>query len=278
VKLEERSALVGEPAADNYFYETSVPIPETNLASLLQLELRLQAGEGSRSVLNGLEWKDDVLAQQLRFGIACGIPLSPLITWLRAEFQHEQQQKRRAELALRNPVLTSRIVHWLPWASLAGAQAMGLPAISVLVLRPAGWAVIAGAIVLNAFSVRMTRRIIRAAALVPESFAWQYRLLAMAVRSGVGIRAAFTELQEVCFRFDEQLPGWINSALATGLPLAGLFELQATTIETRIEQQGNLLAEELPVKLLLPMALFLLPQFMLLLVVPQVLAVLGLFR
>jgi len=278
VKLAERSELVGEPAAENYFSETSSPFPEANLASLLQLELRLQAGAGSRSVLTGLEWEDGVLAQQFRFGIACGIPLSPLITWLRAEFQHAQKQKRRAELALRNPLLTSRIVHWLPWASLAGAQAMGLPAISVLVLQPAGWAVIAGALVLNAFSVRLTRRILRAAALVPESLAWQYRLLAMAVRSGVGVRAALAELREVCVSLDAQLPGWVNSALATGLPLAGLFELQAATIETWIEQQGNLLAEELPVKLLLPMALFLLPQFMLLLVVPQVLAAFGFFR
>jgi tight adherence protein B len=278
MKLAERSELVGEPAADNYFYETSSPLPEENLASLLQLELRLQSGAGSRSVLTGLDWKDDVLAQQLRFGIACGIPLSPLITWLRAEFQHAQQQKRRVELALRNPVLTARIVHWLPWASLAGAQAMGLPAISILVLQPAGWAVIAGALVLNVFSVRLTRRIIRAAALVPESFAWQYRLLAMAVRSGVGVRAALAELREVCLSLDAQLPGWMNNAFATGLPLAGMLELQAATIETRIEQQGNLLAEELPVKLLLPMALFLLPQFMLLLVVPQVLAAFGLFR
>jgi len=278
LKLAERSQLVGEPASDNYFYDTNHPFPEASLASLLQLELRLQAGAGSRSVLTGLEWEDGVLAQQFRFGIACGIPLSPLITWLRAEFQHAQKQKRRAELALRNPLLTSRIVHWLPWASLAGAQAMGLPAISVLVLQPAGWAVIAGALVLNAFSVRLTRRILRAAALVPESLAWQYRLLAMAVRSGVGVRAALAELREVCVSLDAQLPGWVNSALATGLPLAVLFELQAATIETRIEQQGNLLAEELPVKLLLPMGVFLLPQFMLLLVVPQVLAAFGLFR
>jgi tight adherence protein B len=278
VKLAERRSLALEPAADNYLYETSDPLPEANLASLLQLELRLQAGEASRSVLNGYEWKGDIVAQQLRFGIACGIPLAPLITWLRAEFHQAQRQERRAELALRNPVLTSRIVHWLPWVSLAGAQAMGLPAISVLVLQPAGWAVIAGALLLNVFSVRLTRRIISDASAVPDSFAWQYRLLAMAVRSGVGIRPALAELHHVCVGVDTQLPEWVNRALASGLPLSGLLELQASTIENRVEQQVNLLAEELPVKLLLPMALFLLPQFMLLLVVPQVLAAFGLFR
>ncbi|MEY4743484.1 MAG: hypothetical protein RIR34_823 [Actinomycetota bacterium] len=278
MKLAPRNAsFTAGFRVDNYIYDTEHQSPQETLESLLQFELRLQTGESALSVLNGLRWKEDVLTQQLRFGIACGIPLAPLITWLRTEFQHALQQKRRAEIALRNPLLTSRIVHWLPWVSLAGAQAMGLPAVTVLVLQPAGWAVIGGAIVLNAFSVRMTRRIIRAAARVPESFAWQYRLLAMAVRSGVGVCAALSEMQAVCVSLDERLSGYVSSAMATGLPLARLLELQAQTLTNQVEQKSNVLAEELPVKLLVPMALFLLPQFMLLLVVPQVIAAFGMF-
>jgi tight adherence protein B len=273
---ERNQSFASETAADNYIYEASEPAD--SLENLLRLEQRIQSGENSRSVLNGLQWADGVLTQQLRFGISCGIPLSPLITWLRTEYQQSQMQERRAEIALRNPVLTSRFVHWLPWASLAGAQAMGLPAISVLVLQPVGWAVIAGALVLNLFSVRMTRRITRAATHVPANFAWQYRLLAMAVRHGVGIRFALAELDLAADFLEPKLEGWVNESLASGLPLAGLLELQATALTNRIEQQRNLLAEELPVKLLLPMALFLLPQFMLLLVVPQVLAAFGLFK
>jgi tight adherence protein C len=99
----------------------------------------------------------------------------------------------------------------------------------------------------------------------------------MAVRSGVGVCAALSEMQAVCVSLDERLSGYVSSAMATGLPLARLLELQAQTLTNQVEQKSNVLAEELPVKLLVPMALFLLPQFMLLLVVPQVIAAFGMF-
>jgi tight adherence protein B len=242
-----------------------------------RVELRLKTGESATSVFNGFEWEDGVLSQQLRFGIACGIPLSPLVGWLRAEFQFALAQDRKAQVAFRNPQLTSRIVHWLPWVSLAAAQAMGLPAITALIFQPLGWFALAVALVLSACSSRMTRRIIREARKPFPNFGWQYRLLALAVRSGVGIRAAMSHLALVSDTLDPSLEGWVNHSLSSGLPLADLLELEAHVHTNQAEQVRNLRSEELSVKLLLPMALFLLPQFMLLLVVPQVLAAFGIF-
>ena len=278
MKLAERPRIFGdEVISDNYFYETAPSGGADGLEHLLQVELRLKTGESATSVLNGFQWEDGVLSQQLRFGIACGIPLSPLVAWVRAEFQFALAQERKAEVAFRNPQITSRIVHWLPWASLAAAQAMGLPAITALLFQPLGWIVLAAALILSVCYSRVTRRIIREARKPYPNFGWQYRLLALAVRSGVGIRSALSELAIACDALDPTLEGWVNHSLSSGLPLADLLELQAQVHANRTEQVRNLRAEELSVKLLLPLALFLLPQFMLLLVVPQVMAAFGIF-
>lgn len=271
--------MVLESAVD-YEYPGKSIVSDSELLALL--EARLRAGESERLVLRNLDYRTQVLCESiseyLSFAFECGLPLAPVVTWLRLEFGRQAGQKRKAEKAMRAPALTAQLVNWAPWATLLMAQAFGIPAVSVLVSGVAGWAVIAGSAILGLVGSRASLAIARRAATMPHDWSLQYQLLSLASEMGLGLRLAHSQLRSRVKEVDPNLDSWCLNALSQSLPVVSLLNQKAQQLRDEYQHQLDLKVEALPLRLMYPMAAFVIPQFLLLLVAPQILAAIGLIN
>lgn len=192
---------------------------------------------------------------------------------------------RQAEVAAAGPRASIRLVMWLPIASLLLAQLAGIPALAVLLTTPVGVTMlVAGVVMLGAARVWLTTLITRA-----QRYSWASGLapdlVAMALHSGASPATAW--------QLVEQIPdqGYLNGesrqrdvqschealtqAEEWGVPAAAMLELRAQLLR-RVEAQCRETAgAALAVHVLLPLGVCVLPAFVLLAVVPSVLALLS---
>ena len=271
--------IITEPGVD---YEYPFATTETDAETLAILEQRIQTGEPSRVVLRNLAHRENRLAgeiaEYLTFGFECGIPLAPTVTWLRLEYSRKAEQRRHTAKAMRTPAITAQIVNWLPWGALLLAQLIGIPAVTALVFSVPGWVVLVVSAVLGIFGSRTSAALIKEALSSPPDLSFQYQLLALASERGVGLRKALASLQSCVTRLDPDIVPWCMDALKHSLPVVSLLRLQAERKCDEYQHQLDLKIEVLPIRLLAPIAIFVIPQFLLLLVAPQLLAVIGLIN
>lgn len=192
---------------------------------------------------------------------------------------------RQATVAAAGPRATLRLVVWLPLASLLIAQVSGIPALTVLLTTVGGWILTASGVVLL-FTAQwwLTRLVTRA-----QQFSWATGfapdLMAMVLRTS-GSPASAMQLVEaipahgyldeaarqrdvdVCHEAHVRSDEW-------GVPVAAFLELQAQLLrrQSQHDQQTRLAA--LAVRVLVPLGVCVLPAFVLLAVVPSVLALLS---
>jgi hypothetical protein len=169
---------------------------------------------------------------------------------------------------------TSGLLIWLPWLSLTLGQLGGLGPLRFLIGSWLGLTVLAGAGALTLCASLITRRIIDKAAKLPEDPGLWFDVAAQCLSDGLGVEALIRELR----RHVGSVPGVehsIRESLMTGTPVAASLRAKAKLSRAELQASKQLQITKLPVKLLIPMTGLLLPQFMLLLVLPAIAAALS---
>lgn len=187
---------------------------------------------------------------------------------------------RQARVALAGPRATARLVLVMPLVGLAFGAALGQDSIGVLLGTPIGWGclLLGGGLLLAAFA--WNRRLLRAAAggdrwpgLLPE-------LLATAMSGGAGVERARGIVADALHRYgvepdSTRVEAALAVAIAAGAPVAELLRAEAEEARREATAEAAARAERLSVTLLLPLGVCVLPAFLLLGVVPLLVAVVS---
>lgn len=192
---------------------------------------------------------------------------------------------RQAEVAAAGPRATIRLVTWLPVAALALAQLAGIPALTVLTTTEMGWVMLLGSAVLM-FSARRWLTVLVSRS---QRFSWAYglapELVAMVLRSAGSPATAWELVAAIpeagylslsdCTRDAEACQQSLQRSDEWGVPAAALLELQAQQLRRQAQHDRDLAHARLSVRVLLPLGVCVLPAFVMLAVVPSVLALLS---
>jgi hypothetical protein len=243
-------------------------------ADLVSARAQLAAGFPRHKVTNWLmaqshSW-DSVAVDQLRWQIAAarqlGSSLQPVLQQLIEQEKLARATSMAVQRALQVPRLTNKLVAFTPWLGLLVAQSLGLSPLRFLLFNPLGWAVLVICVMLQFAANYFSKRTLASYSKpVYEDPGAALQALALALESGIGFRRACKAVESHSGR---QVHGIFEQQSVSGLGLSHLLLAQAELHRQAQAQELSLRLEQLGVKLLVPLAAFLLPQFMLLTVVP----------
>jgi len=227
-----------------------------------------------------------------------GAPLSAMFAAIAGAAADRREAAALREAALAGPRLSARVLAWLPLAGVALAAVVEPRTLRLLALTAPGWILLAAGAALTWAGRAWTRRIVRSAARAgtDDAAVTAAALLAAALDAGASVPGA---LRDVGDALDVDAlracgaawargqdardppepwralvralrPAWVSGASA-GPALRAAAEAQAR----RARADAAVAAAELGVRVALPLTLCLLPAFVLVGVVPLVLAVAG---
>ncbi|MFM5905753.1 MAG: hypothetical protein ACKORF_06605 [Micrococcales bacterium] len=254
--------------------EQNVGNPQSQLRQALAL---LEAGEAQHRVLAQLlnqsrDWPTPLserLALSTKFLSRTGASAQHLLNQLLKTQNEWLAFDGRLSLALQAPVLTARLMKWLPLVSVSLAQVAGLNPLSFLVFEPLGWVLVIVATALNWSGARWSRNLVSRAADSQENTSEPAcELTAMALLAGMSVRQALQEAGSVYPGSMQQVQQVVNEHRFSGLALHTLLFAKAAELRIQVQNRRELLVAQLPVKLLAPMGILYLPAFMSLTVVP----------
>lgn len=213
-----------------------------------------------------------------------GAPLAATLQSFAAGIRRAAALHRELDVAFSGPRSTAKLVGLLPLVALGFGLLLGFDTVHVLAATPIGWACLAGGIGLMIASRRWSRRLLAAAephelvpGLLPE-------LVAVAMRSGASVGRARGLVDSVLadqapFLAGEALDAdarAVDAVLAlaarAGVPTVGLLLAEAERRRADADAAGRAAAASVAVRLMVPLAICVLPAFMLLGVVPVLVA------
>ena len=256
----------------------------TNIFALRKAKSQLKSGVPEHRVwealVDSLNYKSSQqnFVRQMAFARGIGLRVGPLLDHLIEQEKFLDSVSSEIRVALQGPKLTARIIYWLPWLALLGSEFLGLNTLNALLSTTLGWTILGAAVALGLAAGRSTRRILNRASLPIADIGEDYRLMAVALGSGVGLQRCFSALAALTSESLSELALFCSQALAGGLTLADQLLAHSVQLQESVVEAKRLGLEKLPIELLTPVGAFLLPQFMLLLVIPQVLAVISNFQ
>lgn len=217
----------------------------------------------------------------LRVAERTGAPVAPTLRRLAGALRRAAASDRAVRVALAGPRTSARVVLALPLLGLALGAAWGAGAVQVLVGSPAGWACTALAVVLVLVGRAWTARLVRAATpdgRVPGTLldAW-----AVAVSGGGSWTTAGTVVTAATADTPPpaaeavRLREVLDLAQRAGVPAGTLLARAAEDVRDEAAAAGLVRAEQLAVRLVLPLGVCVLPAFVLVGVVPVVVGVLS---
>jgi tight adherence protein B len=251
-------------------------------ADLLNAKAQLAAGFPRHRVTRWLldrsgSW-DSISVGQLRWQIEAakelGSSLQPVLSQLIDQDRRAFGAAQSVQRALQVPRLTSKLIAFMPWIGLAVSQSLGLSPLRFLLFSPWGWGLLAISAGLQFGASYFSRRTLSGFTnfAMPDPGA-PLEAMALALDAGIGFRRARASVQKHCGQAIEHLSGFeLGSTLGAldsyGLGVSHQLRAQAEFMRHQQNHELTLRLEKLGVKLLVPLAAFLLPQFMLLTVVP----------
>ena len=234
----------------------------THPSLLAQLQLAVNELPGTQG---------DVSRRSLDFGNRVGCP-----AWLVAQNIAEQLEFKeviasQVSVASSSALYTVKLLRWLPWLGLAGVQLLGLNPIGFLVGGILGYMVLALALGLAWLASHIQNRQLANARVVADDPGVWLAITSKACGAGVPLGLLIDELRRMPgSAFAEVSP--VETAALAGLGQTGNLAdhlaqasgaARAMASQTKLEE-----LQRLPQKLMLPVGLVSLPQFLLLLVVP----------
>jgi tight adherence protein B len=231
------------------------------------------------------------LASGWAIATTVGAPMAQSMRRLATALREGAEVVRDVQTALAGPQSAGRLILFLPVAALGLGSLLGFNSLEVLFLRPVGWGCLLVAGVLIYGGARWSRSLTTRA--IPRSWnpGLRAELMAMALGGGVSLdraqRLVSQELAVPAAPTGSVQPAEPNTlelagiarvlALAdeAGVPAAELLRAEAEKQRYEARARGQRDAQRLGISLLLPLGLCILPAFVLVAVVPLIVAVLS---
>jgi len=188
--------------------------------------------------------------------------------------------QREVATALAAPVATARMVLALPSVGLIFGTLLGFDTLGVLVGTPIGWGCVAVGGGLIVVAVRWNRRLVRSAMPTRAAPGLECELMAVAVSGGGSLVQARTTVASALERFGlprdgDRLEDVLQLSHEAGVPAAELLRAEADELRRAADADARAGAAALSVQLMLPLGLCVLPAFMVLGVLPLMVAVIS---
>jgi tight adherence protein B len=230
------------------------------------------------------EWR--VLALVWRLAEQSGAPLASTLDRFGEAMRALGRVAERREVLLAGPRSTIRLVALLPPAALLLAALLGFNPLHAFA-NPVGIATAAAGATLLLLGVRWASGLARRVSEADWVAGWEFELLAIGVGGGSPPQRA---LKQVADCVDGARVGWVRleslgwdgpvvrvvaQAEALGTPLGPALLSEAENSRLRAQAELERAAERLGVRVLVPLGVCVLPAFVLLGVVPVLMAVVG---
>lgn len=225
------------------------------------------------------------LAAAWSVATSSGAPLAPALSAFAEAVRDRAAAQRDIAVALAGPRATARIVLALPVVAIGLALLAGADILASLA-HPIGIASIVAGLALGVLARAWMARMLRAAAPPPPTVGLDLDLLAVAAGGGGSPEAArATVLRALVDQglpapsgsqaADDALSRLVALSRASGAPLGALARAEAAEARAAERARARRSAEELAVRLMLPLGVCVLPSFLLLGVVPMLVGLLS---
>lgn len=190
------------------------------------------------------------------------------------------QVQREVATALAAPVATARMVLALPAVGLLFGALLGFDTLGVLATTPIGWGCLVIGVGLILVAVRWNRRLVTSATPTRAAPGLECELMAIAVTGGGSLVQARTVVARALERFElpgdgDHLDEVLQLSQEAGVPAAELLRAEADELRLTADADARARAAALSVRLMLPLGLCVLPAFMVLGVLPLMVAVIS---
>lgn len=209
-----------------------------------------------------------------------GAPLAPSLRDYARSLRSLAQAQRDVQVALAAPISTARMVMVLPAIGVLFGMVLGFDTARTLFATPIGWVclVVGGGLI--ALALRWNARLVRAAQPTEAAPGIECDLMAIAVAGGGSIVSARVLVDEAVRRFDlpvsaSRVDGVLELSRRAGVPAAELLRSEADDARRSARAVAQEKAAALSVRLMLPLGLCILPAFMVLGVLPLLVAVIS---
>lgn len=211
---------------------------------------------------------------------AAGAPLAPALRTAASALREAAASARAARIALAGPRATARLVVAMPGVAVVFGALLGFDTVGVLLGTPIGWAcVVVGTTLMLAARAWSARLVVRASRHEPLP-GLALELLAVAMAGGGSLRSA-TDLVDAAMRHaglhgsTEQAAEVVELAMTVGAPLGELLRAEAGELRRRSAAAAAEAAAALESSLMVPLGVCVLPAFVVLGVVPLLVAVMS---
>ncbi|WP_295122698.1 type II secretion system F family protein [uncultured Leifsonia sp.] len=212
-----------------------------------------------------------------------GAPLSPALRGAAASLRDRAETVRDVRTSLAGPRATARLMAWLPAVGVGMAYAIGVDVVGALVGSPLGWGAGVAGLSLMAAGRAWTARLVGEASRVGAIAGSEHELMAIALAGGMSVSRARRLIAavraQVGMPADEGAAHSVDRVLRVaeraGAPAIELLAAEARQERRGARARGRVRAELLAVRLLLPLGVCVLPAFVLLGVVPVILAMVS---
>lgn len=206
-----------------------------------------------------------------------GAPAAASLSRLSDSLRDDAQARREVTAALAGPVASARLVAWLPLVAVLLGSLLGFDTVRVLMTTPIGVVCAVAGAALLLFGARWCARLARAARGTTTSSGLRHELLAIALGGGAslpGSRSSVDRALRACgvLVVDDD-DSTADDAAAMGAPIGPLLRAEASRKRRVARAEASARAAKLGVRLLVPLGVCTLPAFVLLGVVPMLLAV-----
>lgn len=209
-----------------------------------------------------------------------GAPLAAALKDYAASLRSLAQTRRDAAVALAAPVATARLVMGLPIVALLFGATLGFDTIATLFATPVGWSCLALGVVLLVAAALWNRRLVARATPHTATPGLEFDLMAIAVSGGSSLDRARAICSEALDRFAlqaslDRTAEVLGLSHRAGVPAAELLRSEADEQRRVARADAEQKAAALSVQLMLPLGLCVLPAFVMLGVMPLLIAVIG---
>ncbi|HEU5222511.1 MAG TPA: type II secretion system F family protein [Candidatus Lumbricidophila sp.] len=264
--------------------ETASATPESTAAAVvMQAAAAVGAGRSAASAIvaateSGSGWR--VVAAAWMVAEQGGAPAAASLARLSEALRDDAQARREVAAALAGPVASARLVAWLPLVALLFGSLLGFDTLHVLTTSPIGMVCVAAGGLLLWAGARWCARLVHDARAVTSASGLRLELLAIALGGGsslVGAKAAVDHAVATCGLAGgaEASDRTADSAAAMGAPIGPLLRAEASRQRREARTEASARAARLGVRLLIPLGVCTLPAFVLLGVLPMLIAVVA---
>ena len=211
-----------------------------------------------------------------------GAPLAPTLREFAASLRDLAQAQREIDVALAAPMATARLLLALPVVGALFGILLGFDTLGTLFGTPAGWVCLGFGFGLMFVASRWNRRLVARARPRDLTPGLGFDLMAIAVSGGGSMDRALATVAAVTDHFamdgvgrDPGIADTLDLSVRAGVPAAELLRSGAT--ERRRDELAlvQARAQALSVRLMIPLGVCVLPAFLVLSVVPLLIAVLD---